>query len=118
MSYFSNLRKANIARHKSWAKGKEVPLLFRATELAGECGEACNVMKKLHRQDEGWAGTKATLQDLKAELADIVICVDLIAMDLGINLNQAIVQKFNATSEKNGFEERLMENRHEEGALI
>lgn len=37
------------------------------------------------------------------ELADAIICIDLIAMQAGISLNKAVVDKFNATSDKYGL---------------
>lgn len=101
------LRRANALRHFEWARGREVPLTFRSTELAGETGEACNVIKKLERERLGWVGSRDTLEHLAEELADVVICVDLIAMDLGLDLGDAIRAKFNLTSEKNGLETRL-----------
>ena len=103
----NELRAANIERNGEWFEGKAVPLSFRAVELAGEVGEACNEIKKLERNRLGLAGGKSGLGGLEDELADVVISVDLIAMDLGINLSGAICAKFNATSEKHGMETRL-----------
>jgi len=37
----------------------------------------------------------------------VVICTDLIAMQLGIDLARAVQDKFNATSEKYGLETQL-----------
>lgn len=96
----TNLRTANEARHIEWSKGNEIPLSFRGLELGGECGEALNVLKKIEREKMGLVGSRASLQDMADELADVVICCDLIAMDLGINLNQAVATKFNKTSDK------------------
>ena len=98
---FAALRHANEARDEEWNTGAEkISLAFRGVELAGEAGEACNVIKKLERATLGIAGSRATLADLAAELADVVICADLIAMHAGIDLEAAVVGKFNATSEK------------------
>ena len=52
-------------------------------------------------------GGKEELDGLKQELADVLICVDLIAMDLGIDLAAAVRDKFNATSEKYELSTRL-----------
>ena len=84
-----------------------MPLAFRGVELAGEVGEACNQLKKLERVRLGLVGGKLDTADLCEELADVVICVDLIAMDLGIDLGEAVRQKFNRTSEKYSLETRL-----------
>lgn len=103
-----NLRAANVARDQEWNTGSErVSMTFRATELAGEVGEACNVIKKLERERIGLVGSRDTNEHLAEELADIVICTDLVAMDAGIDLDAAIAAKFNATSEKNGLATRL-----------
>ena len=105
---FQNLRDANQRRHVEWAKGGEVSLSFRGLELGGEAGEVLNEIKKIERSRFGLAGSKevdtAALQD---ELADVLICVDLIAMDLGIDLKDAVESKFNRTSEKYGLETRF-----------
>jgi len=104
----TNLRAANIARDQEWNTGSErISMTFRATELAGEVGEACNVIKKLERKRIGLVGYRDTKGHLAEELADIVICTDLVAMDAGIDLDAAIAAKFNATSEKNGLATRL-----------
>jgi NTP pyrophosphatase (non-canonical NTP hydrolase) len=94
------LRFANYARQTEWDPAGQITLTYRATELAGETGEACNVIKKLERERLGIRGSRATKEQLAEELADIIICVDLLAMDLGIPLADAIRDKFNATSEK------------------
>src|SRR5690606_23911223 len=105
----AELRAANVARDQEWNTGSErVSMTFRATELAGEVGEACNVIKKLERERIGLVGSRDTKEHLADELADIVICTDLVAMDAGIDLDAAIAAKFNATSEKNGLATRLL----------
>lgn len=105
---FTNLRDANITRDKEWNTGAErLSLTFRATELAGEVGEACNVVKKLERERLGIAGSRDTIEHLAEELADILICADLLAMDAGIDLQAAVAAKFNATSEKVGLRTKL-----------
>ena len=52
-------------------------------------------------------GGKVGIQDVQEELADVIVCVDLIAMDLGIDLGEALRAKFNKTSEKYGLMTRL-----------
>lgn len=82
----STLRVANIMRQALWNHPGTVPLdlAYRANELAGEVGEACNIAKKLERERRGLAGSRSTTGDLLEELADVVICVDLLAMAEGI----------------------------------
>jgi NTP pyrophosphatase (non-canonical NTP hydrolase) len=104
---FDELRAANRSRHQEWAGGGELPLSFRGVELAGEVGEACNEIKKLERSRLGIRGGKNDIRPLADELADVIVCVDLIAMDLGIDLSKAVRDKFNATSEKYDLTTRL-----------
>lgn len=107
MSLFDNLREANAARQREWDQDGSITLSYRGNELAGETGEACNVIKKLERERMGIRGTRDTVEHLAEELADVAICADLIAMAAGIDLEAAVVAKFNATSEKYGLTTRL-----------
>jgi NTP pyrophosphatase (non-canonical NTP hydrolase) len=102
-----NLRSANIARQKEWDEGQQLSIEYFGNALAGEVGEACNVIKKLARQRLGLKGSTATTTMLADELADAVIYIDLIALREGINLDKAVALKFNATSEKLGFRTRM-----------
>lgn len=104
---FIELRKANLKRHKEWADGVVLPLSFRGLELAGEAGETCNKLKKMERNRLGIVGGDYDIDGVAEELADVLICADLIAMDLGIDLAIAVRAKFNKTSEKNGLVTRI-----------
>ena len=101
------LREANKWRHIEWSQGNAISLSYRGNELAGEVGEACNILKKLDREQMGIVGSRASKDQLADELADVVICVDLIAMDMSIDLAAAVRRKFNATSEKYGLKTRI-----------
>lgn len=103
------LRAANAERQKHWDPENKITTTYRATELSGEVGEACNVVKKLERERIGLRGTRADVNDLADELADIIICTDLLAMDYDIDLSAAVRRKFNATSKKLGLETKLEE---------
>ncbi len=122
--WFTDLREANIARNKEWDAGGKLTKVFRGNELAGEVGEMldkalnlivlagavgrlCNVLKKLERERLGLRGSRATAEDLDEEFADIQICLDLVAMDAGVDLGQVTRDKFNATSIKLGLSTRL-----------
>lgn len=109
MTYtLTDLRNANQRRQDEWCDNGDTPdLAFRATELAGETGEACNVVKKLERERRGWRGSRATKEALAAELADVVICADLLALTAGVDLAAAVREKFNATSEAQGLTTKL-----------
>lgn len=76
------------------------------TAVTGELGEAANVAKKLNRCRDGIVGNdkgeSELRQDFADELADTFIYLDLLAQSEGIDLSQAVVDKFNRTSAKIG----------------
>lgn len=98
-----DLRRANVERQAEWCPDQKPDLAYRGNELAGETGEACNIIKKLERERHGWRGSRSTIEALASELADVVICADLAAHAAGVDLAEAVRQAFNATSEKNGL---------------
>jgi len=104
---FDMLRAANVIRDEEWDPNHRVSLEFRCIELGGEVGEALNKVKKLLRERMDMVGTKTSKDEIAAELADIVICTDLVAMTLQIDLGDSIREKFNATSVKYSLETRL-----------
>lgn len=104
---YPTLRTANEARQLEWDEDNQITLAYRGNEFAGEAGEVCNVIKKLERERMGIRGSRDTVEHLAEELADTVICADLIAMQAGIDLDAAVAYKFNATSEKVGLPQRL-----------
>lgn len=75
------------------------------TALAGEMGEAANVLKKIRRGDFTYEQAK---DDFSFELADVAIYLDLLAERCGIDLEAAIIAKFNAVSENRGSTIRLV----------
>lgn len=101
---FQALRVANQIRQDIWPGADKITPAYKGNELAGEVGEACNVIKKLERERLGIAGSRDTVHHLAEELADVVICADLIAERYGIDLWSAIKSKFNSTSTKVGLE--------------
>lgn len=103
----TSLRTANEVRQREWDGENKIDLAYRGNELAGEVGEACNIIKKIERERMGLRGTRATKEQLAEELADVVICADLIAMHEGIDLDEAVRKKFNYTSEKYGLKTRI-----------
>lgn len=64
--------------------------------LAGEVGEACNLLKKMRR------GDGVELADVGRELADVVTYADLLAHVLGLDLGRCVRTKFNEVSERRG----------------
>lgn len=83
MTAFTSLREANAARQKLWDPHNTVGIFWRVNELAGEVGEVCNMIKKVVRQQEGLRGSRVSLPELGEELADVIICADLVALTLG-----------------------------------
>ena len=82
---------------------------FMAT--LGELGEAANVGKKLNRVRDGIPGNDQTVEQLqsqlRSELADTLIYLDLLAQSQGIDLSDAVIETFNAKSAKIGFGKQI-----------
>lgn len=97
------LQRAHVERQEEWCPDQKPDLSFRGNELGGECGEAQNVIKKLERERHGWRGSRDTVEHLAEELADVIHCAVLVAITAGIEIEPAVVAKFNSTSEKNGL---------------
>lgn len=115
---FEELRRADVARCEEVFHAEDgingwTPADW-ATAMAGECGEACNEVKKLRRlqTSPNWNRLEDSdagfIKDrIAAELADLVIYADLLAARLGIDLGEAIVEKFNVVSVRVGSTVRL-----------
>jgi len=112
MNFFQELRQASVTRQKEFFGDNitELTLEFHGNELAGEVGEACNEIKKLARGRLGAAGAKTDHSDLQDELADVIICVEMIAQKLDIDIEQAVRAKFNKTSEKYNLKTTMKED--------
>lgn len=108
---FDQLANANSLRAPEWG-GPPASLEFKAIELGGEAGEALNKIKKFLRHELGCVGgvdLETTREEVADELGDVVICADLLATKLGIDLGRATTRKFNKTSDKHGFTVRIKE---------
>jgi len=99
-----DLRSANAARQKAWDPEGRIGLAFRAMELGGEVGEALNELKKLERERMDLPGSRTGKDAIGMELADVLICVDLIAASLGLDMDWYVAAKFNSTSAKVGLD--------------
>lgn len=77
------------------------------TATTGELGEMANIVKKLNRVRDGIPGNDRSTEELKAafadELADVFIYLDLLAQSQGVDLESAVISKFNRTSKKIGY---------------
>lgn len=104
---FSDLRKANQTRMQEWPGGENASLEFTAIELAGECGELMEAVKKYLRYLKGISGSAASIQEIIDEIGDVQIALDLFAQKVGVELGVAAATKFNKTSKKYGLKTKL-----------
>lgn len=70
--------------------------------LSGEIGEANNLIYKLHVRNK-----PIDLDRIAEELADSLTYLDLLASRLGIDLEAALIKKFNQVSDEQGTEIKL-----------
>lgn len=108
------LREQNVSRAKRWHSDADPwSLADWSNAMCGETGEAANIVKKIRRNETSIGSsyntpkTKELIPKLAEELADIVIYADLLADQAGINLENAIIDKFNKVSKAQNFPERL-----------
>lgn len=77
------------------------------TATVGEIGEAANVIEKLNRYRDGVPGNKQTEQELRdqlrKELGDVFVYLDLLCQSLGFNIADAATEVFNAKSIEIGY---------------
>lgn len=112
---FDSLRYANLLRLPEFKNARGEPahaspdgsdwsLGEWCNATLGELGEAANIIKKVRRGD-------MTLDEarplLAREFADVVIYLDLLAYRAGVDLGNAVVEKWNETSVKIGTSVRL-----------
>lgn len=115
MLTFAQLREINVTRCKnSWHTDlSDWSVAEWGNATAGECGEACNVAKKMLRLDKAMRPELADKtrdgykQDLAQEIADTLIYLDLWAASEGIDLELAIRNAFNNKSVEIGSPHRL-----------
>lgn len=125
---FDALGEANLLRAMKWHRGglDEWSIADWATAMAGEAGEVCNAVKKLRRIEDEIANIsdperqlstrQEALKKIGEEIADTLIYLDLLAQRCGINLTEAVIEKYNLVSAKYGFEDRIVNGRHCLGA--
>lgn len=110
-------QKTNEQRADRWHGGDlhQWTLLEWTGAMAGECGEACNVAKKIKRITNDLPNKKAGLtvtdrdrldNDLANECADTIIYALIILSALGFNASTVITRVFNQKSVEYGFPER------------
>jgi len=104
---FQQFSEANRKRcEESFVPVEQVTPAELGNAMAGECGEACNVIKKMIRLERGLAipskdkdkSLSWYVAELRDEIGDILTYVDLLAARFGIDLEEALRDKFNAVS--------------------
>lgn len=120
---FAELRGQNATRCNRWHSGgiDEWSVSDWAVAMLGEAGEAANAIKKLRRVETGvlslnepgrqLTDRNTAIAAIGEEIADTLIYLDLLALRLGLNLEELVVAKFNKVSERYGFPERLYDAR-------
>lgn len=116
-SYDLTLERVSRTNHErclEWHPGglSDWSLLEWAGAMCGEAGEAANEAKKIKRVDDGIKGSNVETRDaliakLRKEIGDTYLYLDLLAQAAGLTLEDCVVDAFNRTSEKQGFEQRL-----------
>lgn len=112
---FNALRDANMRRVGQFknAKGEPAHAMPDGSDwslndwmaaLAGEVGEAANILKKVRRGDLSLEEARLSLA---REYADIVTYLDILAAQTGVDLGEATIQKFNEVSERVDCDVRL-----------
>lgn len=109
---FDSLRSANVARCNRWHGDAGIAGWSTSdwvTAIVGELGELAGLIKMRNRERDGLTGNKFSPTDLQIakEIADVAIYLDLLAARVGVDLGEAIRNKFNEVSVRNGFPERL-----------
>ena len=108
---FTDLRAANEARQEHWGGSDNWTLADWSNAVAGEVGEACNIVKKIRRPELGTTGNgkdvSAYYGKLEVEIGDVLIYLDLLAKKAGTTLDQAVMRAFNEKSEQLAMPVRL-----------
>lgn len=104
---FDDLRAANLARVEYFGHGS-IDDGWNVAEwgcaLAGETGELCNILKKMHRGAD-FDPHPDILRDMAAEeIADVMCYLDLLAAKLKIDIADVTQAKFNSVSRKYGYD--------------
>ena len=120
---FKELAHVNAERCKRWHHADTEPWTGAdwSNAMCGEAGEAANVVKKLRRHETGTANPVldppgGSLREMLGhEIADTILYAFLLADHYCINVERAVIQKFNSVSDKQAFPEMLggIESRHD-----
>lgn len=122
---FSDLRNGNVQRIPLFkdahgrichnADGSDWSLSEWSNAVLGELGEAANLIKKVHRGDvtiddlievKGF-GQITVRHALALEYADVACYLDILAFRTGVDLGDAVREKFNAVSVRVGCDVKI-----------
>lgn len=120
-SFLRHLREQNVSRCVRYGHGDptewlELTEVLRLGQwgpmqwgcaIAGEAGELCNFLKKFERRLPSDPTRLELESQIAGEIADVIIYLDLLASMFGFDLERIIATKFNRTSEKLGYPERI-----------
>ena len=108
---FREFQKINKNRCNDWHDIQKWSLSDWAVAMAGECGEACNIIKKMNRERDSIKSDAPAHYELEGqlaeEIADTVIYAFLLAERCGFDMQDIVTRKFNKVSKKYGFEQRI-----------
>lgn len=93
---FKQFGKANVDRLETYSDKGKKPLSYWGCCLAGEVGEACNLIKKL----EDGRTNESSVEAIAKELADIDTYLDLCYNRLGVDRVKVLKEKFNEVSDR------------------
>lgn len=114
---FRTVSDTNEARCKRWHPNFPHDRNWNGADwsnaMQSEAGEAGNIVKKLRQLECGFSDFRHNLNwtelhaELADEIADTFLYLDLLATYYNINIEAAIIKKFNEVSEAQQFPERL-----------
>jgi NTP pyrophosphatase (non-canonical NTP hydrolase) len=105
---FNSLRGANIARLPQFktAKGRRAHSKDDGSDwspgewicaVTGELGALANLIKKVKRGDLTMDEAR---KSIAKEIADVIIYLDILALQCGVNMGEATMDKFNEVSRR------------------
>ncbi len=95
---FRHFSETNRSRNEKYMKCEDWDERDWGNALAGEVGELCNMIKKRHRNLK--ESDRIPNEELGKEIADIICYCDLLAAQLGLELDDIIPKKFNEISDR------------------
>ncbi len=114
MSNFALISTINLERATEWHKNgiEDWSPAEWGNALAGECGELCNVLKKILQEEKGYQ--QAALADVidkmevlkeaaAQEIGDTFLYLNLVCKRLDLDIYDCIRDTFNRVSEREGF---------------